>query len=118
MTDMLISFSGTPGEDLIRFICSLKRYSNEKNITAKSKDDQSRAFTVLESCLCGSAWTWYNAEIKGKNWKLQNVLDRTRVNTLSEMQMLHTNHQCNFMKPNPKYSDHKYFHSTYIPSGV
>ena len=73
----LPTFSGRDDEDLFTFIDLYRGYLNSVGINpadvAGNPTGESRAISILRSCIQESASEWFDRNITGKNWKLNNI---------------------------------------------
>jgi hypothetical protein len=72
------TFSGKEDEDLFIFIDLYRGYLNAIGIdpadVAGNPTGASRAMGILRSCMKGQAADWFDRNITGKNWKLNNIM--------------------------------------------
>ncbi|RHZ82688.1 hypothetical protein Glove_105g9 [Diversispora epigaea] len=80
-------FKGKAGEDSSDWILEIKRFviACRINITAGAGGVAGRAeaYNLAISCIVGETKTWYENEIKGRNWQCDNILDGTGTNILT-----------------------------------
>ncbi|CAJ0876116.1 9046_t:CDS:2, partial [Entrophospora sp. SA101] len=85
-------YRGNPGEDPEDFLRDFQRYvvASRINITpgAGGVAGRAEADGLFESCLEGPALNWYETNIKGKNWKCNNLSDNLGVATLTAVRTL------------------------------
>ncbi|CAH1768923.1 13497_t:CDS:1, partial [Entrophospora sp. SA101] len=85
-------FRGNPGEDPEDFLRDFQRYvvASRINVTAGAGGVAGRAEAdgLFESCLEGPALNWYETNIKGKNWKCNNISDNLGVATITAIRTL------------------------------
>ncbi|CAJ0751552.1 7708_t:CDS:2 [Entrophospora sp. SA101] len=83
---------GNPGEDPEDFLRDFQRYvvASRINVTAGAGGVAGRAEAdgLFESCLEGPALNWYETNIKGKNWKCNNISDNLGVATITAIRTL------------------------------
>ncbi|CAG8716081.1 6203_t:CDS:1, partial [Acaulospora morrowiae] len=85
-------FTGKAGEDPSDWVLEFKRFviASRINIIAGAGGvaDRAEAYNLAISCMVGEAKTWFENEIKGRNWQCDNILDGTGVNTLNAIRAL------------------------------
>ncbi|CAG8641063.1 292_t:CDS:1, partial [Ambispora gerdemannii] len=85
-------FTGKAGEDPSDWILEFKRFviASRINIIAGAGEVAGRAeaYNLGISYIVGEAKTWYENEIKSRNWQCDNILDGTGMNNLNAIQAL------------------------------
>ncbi|CAG8671413.1 5071_t:CDS:1 [Ambispora gerdemannii] len=85
-------FTGKAGEDPSDWILEFKRFviAFRINVITGAGGVAGRAgtYNLGISCMIGEAKTWYENEIKSRNWQCDNILDGTGVNNLNAIRAL------------------------------
>ncbi|RIB28848.1 hypothetical protein C2G38_2156803 [Gigaspora rosea] len=85
-------FTRKASEDPSDWVLEFKRFviASRINVIAGAGGVAGRAeaYNLAISCIVGEAKTWYENEIKGRNWQCDNILDSTGVNTLNAIRAL------------------------------
>ncbi|CAJ0850354.1 17450_t:CDS:2 [Entrophospora sp. SA101] len=85
-------YRGNPGEDPEDFLRDFQRYvvASRMNVApgAGGVAGRAEADGLFESCLEGPALNWFLTNIKGKNWKCNNISDNLGVATITEIRTL------------------------------
>ncbi|CAH1765324.1 1120_t:CDS:2, partial [Entrophospora sp. SA101] len=85
-------YKDNPGEDPEDFLRDFQRYvvASRMNVApgAGGVAGRAEADGLFESCLEGPALNWFLTNIKGKNWKCNNISDNLGVATITEIRTL------------------------------
>ena len=84
-------FNGTEEDDLELFISLYLGYLASVNVNYRDRagnpSGAKRAMGILRSCMQGPAAIWFDRELTGKNWKIENIL-KNGVATLNALCVL------------------------------
>ena len=79
-------FSGGIEDDIEQFTRLFRGFLHSLNINPVGAVGRAQALGMLRNYLKGEAASWYDEEILGKNWKLNNIFDNHGTNTVALLQ--------------------------------
>ena len=84
-------FNSTEEDDLELFISLYLGYLASVNVNYRDRagnpSGAKRAMGILRSCMQGPAAIWFDRELTGKNWKIENI-HKNGVATLNALRLL------------------------------